>query len=59
MQLQLANCPIVKVGLRPTEGGLTADNKQHTNQMHTACYKAVGLNPTAPNIFLSKSSMLE
>ena len=46
MKLQLDNCPILAVWLRPT-----TNNNQHTNQIHAACYKVVGSSPSCSQIF--------
>ena len=46
MNLQLGNCPILAVWLRPT-----TYNKQHANQIHAACYKVVGLSPSYSQYF--------
>ena len=46
MKLQLDNCPILAVWLRPT-----TNNNQHTNQIHAVCYKVVGSSPSCSQIF--------
>ena len=55
MQLNYWPHVVVCVGF----GWLTTNNKQHTNQIHAACYKVVGSSPAAANFFLFKGLILE
>ena len=47
MTLQLGNCPILAVWLRPA-----TNYKQLTNQTHTACWKVMGSSPGAANFII-------